>query len=173
MQDALYSYVRQQDYESYISALLTKDHKAQRHVMAVFALQAELAHIVRVTREPMTGFVRLAWWRERIGEIYHSKATKNQPTLEALDAFIQDCNPPFALFEALLDAYGDALEHKKAASTQPTVELLAYATAETHSKTLRFKKYIEEKKASKASKNKGNGVCCLAFRALVFDLLTK
>jgi phytoene synthase len=44
--------------------------RPQRFQLAdVFALDAALGNVVRTTREPMVGRIRLAWWRERLEEI--------------------------------------------------------------------------------------------------------
>jgi 15-cis-phytoene synthase len=52
-------------------------------LIALFALDLELAHLVATTTEPMLGEIRLAWWRERLGELDAGKAPA-QPLLEAL-----------------------------------------------------------------------------------------
>jgi 15-cis-phytoene synthase len=44
--------------------------RPQRFRLAdLFALDAALGNVVRTTREPMVGRIKLAWWRERLEEI--------------------------------------------------------------------------------------------------------
>ena len=173
MTDELYAYVRRHNYESYIAALLTKDPAAQRHVMAVLALRCELEHILHATREPMMGLMRLAWWREKIAEIYQSTFKQKQPTLEAIDIFVSDRQPPKKLLDGLLDAAGDAVEGKEGGFEPVLRELIGIAIGGSPSKTLSFLDFLERKRIKKASKNKGDGIGWLPFRALLFDLLTK
>ena len=42
--------------------------RARALTLGLFALDCRLAGIVRGTREPLLGQVRLAWWRDRLGE---------------------------------------------------------------------------------------------------------
>lgn len=52
-------------------------------LMALFALDCELAQLVATTSEPMIGEIRLAWWRERLEELDQGRAPA-QPLLQAL-----------------------------------------------------------------------------------------
>ncbi len=52
-------------------------------LMALFALDLELAQLVATTTEPMLGEIRLAWWRERLTELDAGRAPA-QPLLQAL-----------------------------------------------------------------------------------------
>ncbi len=49
----------------------------------MFALDAALGNVVRTTREPMVGRIRLAWWRERLEEIDRG-VVPAEPQLEAM-----------------------------------------------------------------------------------------
>lgn len=51
--------------------------------LGFFALDTRLAQIVRETREPMLGQIRLAWWRERLNEA-PDKRPKGEPLLALL-----------------------------------------------------------------------------------------
>src|SRR3954452_21970217 len=48
---------------------------------ALFAIDREMGDVVRSTREPMLGPIRLAWWRERLEELDESSAP-SQPRLQ-------------------------------------------------------------------------------------------
>ncbi|MFO1241913.1 MAG: squalene/phytoene synthase family protein [Rickettsiales bacterium] len=106
MQDELYAYVRKHDYEHYVAALLTKDAAQRHHVMAVLAFAQEIKHISHVTREPMTAYIRLAWWRERIEDIYNGKEAPEQMTLRALKFFIVEYAPPKEWFLQIIESGG-------------------------------------------------------------------
>ena len=57
--------------------------RPQRFQLAeLFALDAALGNVVRTTREPMVGRIRLAWWRERLEEIDRG-IVPAEPQLEA------------------------------------------------------------------------------------------
>lgn len=51
-------------------------------VSDLFALDAALGNVVRTTREPMVGRIRLAWWRERLEELDQGMVPA-EPQLEA------------------------------------------------------------------------------------------
>jgi len=52
---------------------------------ALFALDAALGHVLRTTREPMVGQIRLAWWREALTAL-DAAPPPGEPVLQALAA---------------------------------------------------------------------------------------
>lgn len=64
-------------------ACLYAPASARPGLIALFALDCELAQLVASTTEPMLGEIRLAWWRERLEELDAGKAPA-QPLLAAL-----------------------------------------------------------------------------------------
>lgn len=56
-------------------------------VTALFALDAQLAEVVRTTRDPMVGQLRLTWWFEAL-ETLDRAPPPAQPVLEALAASV-------------------------------------------------------------------------------------
>ena len=56
-------------------------------LMALFALDAELAQVVATTSEPMLGEIRLAWWRERL-EGLDAGQVPAQPLLQAISTHL-------------------------------------------------------------------------------------
>jgi 15-cis-phytoene synthase len=64
-------------------ACLYAPEAARPGLMALFALDLELAQVVATTTDPMLGEIRLAWWRERLTELDAGRAPA-QPLLEAL-----------------------------------------------------------------------------------------
>jgi 15-cis-phytoene synthase len=49
-------------------ALAYAPRRLRGETLGLFALDAHLANLVRQAREPLLGQMRLAWWRERLGE---------------------------------------------------------------------------------------------------------
>lgn len=169
MQDTLYSYVRQHHYPLYIAGLLTKDKVSRDYVMAIFALRCELHHIVAITREPMTGFVRLVWWRDRIHDLYAGKRPENHCVLEGLNVFIQDRQPPKALFDALLRACEAQLE-KQHDITLETEALIKHAVDKEFATTIGFIKRYNLEKSMKCGRFSR---LLLPLKALLYGALTK
>ena len=53
-------------------------------IRALFGIDAAMGDVVRTTREPLLGPIRLAWWRERLEELEVSAATPAEPRLQAV-----------------------------------------------------------------------------------------
>jgi len=51
---------------------------------ALFAIDAAMGDVVRTTREPLLGPIRLAWWRERLEELDSGSPPPAEPRLEAV-----------------------------------------------------------------------------------------
>jgi phytoene synthase len=52
---------------------------------ALFAIDAAMGDVVRTTREPMLGPIRLAWWRERLEELDSGALPPAEPRLQAVE----------------------------------------------------------------------------------------
>ena len=52
---------------------------------ALFAIDRAMADVVRTTREPMLGPVRLAWWRERLEDLDAGISAPAEPRLVAVE----------------------------------------------------------------------------------------
>ncbi|MDB5726253.1 MAG: hypothetical protein JWQ16_3007 [Novosphingobium sp.] len=70
--------------------------------LGLLALDTRLAQLVRETREPMLGQIRLAWWRERLAEA-PAKRPKGEPLL-ALLGDSERLLPLIDAWEAMLGA---------------------------------------------------------------------
>ena len=53
-------------------------------IATVFAIDRAMADVVRTTKEPMLGPIRLAWWRERLEELDHAGQAPAEPRLQAV-----------------------------------------------------------------------------------------
>jgi phytoene synthase len=51
-------------------------------VAALFAIDRAMADVVRTTKEPMLGPIRLAWWRERLEELDDQAKAPAEPRLQ-------------------------------------------------------------------------------------------
>lgn len=58
---------------------------ARRGVEALFLIDAAMGEVVRTTREPMLGPIRLAWWRERLEEMDSGGAAPAEPRLQQVE----------------------------------------------------------------------------------------
>lgn len=77
----------------------------QRHrLIALYAVNVEIARIAETAREPRLGEIRLAWWREALEEILAGAAPRPHPALAALAAAHAEAPLPPAEFAAMLDA---------------------------------------------------------------------
>src|SRR5689334_25282098 len=54
-------------------------------IAALFAIDRAMGDVVRSTKEPMLGPVRLAWWRERLEELDQSGEAPAEPRLQAVE----------------------------------------------------------------------------------------
>ncbi|MCU0891974.1 MAG: squalene/phytoene synthase family protein [Sandarakinorhabdus sp.] len=76
--------LKQRDRERWLACLYAAA-PARPGLVALFALDAELAHVVATTTEPLLGEIRLAWWRDRLIEL-DTQPAPAQPLLQALQA---------------------------------------------------------------------------------------
>jgi phytoene synthase len=94
--------VEQGDPDRFVSLFFAPVERRE-HLLALYAFDAEVAHIGEVAREAMAGRVRLAWWREQIVAIY-AGAAMHTPTARGLAQVVRTRRLPRELFEAALDA---------------------------------------------------------------------
>jgi phytoene synthase len=82
-------------------ALAYAPRRARDAWLGLLALDARLAQIVRETREPMLGQIRMAWWRERLAEPPLERP-RGEPLLAILGADSAALAPLVDGWEALL-----------------------------------------------------------------------
>ena len=58
----------------------------RRALEALFMIDAAMGEVVRTTREPQLGPIRLAWWRERLEDIDACTVAPAEPRLEAVQS---------------------------------------------------------------------------------------
>jgi len=64
--------VRKNDNDRYICALFAPENVRDK-LFSIYAFNCEIAKIKDITHDPMTGLIRLQWWRDSIEDIYESK----------------------------------------------------------------------------------------------------
>ncbi len=109
--EAAANLVRQRNRERYWSTLFAPPEK-RAALIALYALDAELAHIVLAAHEPMVAQIRLQWWRDAIDLAAPGNKTGN-PVADALSAAILEYDLPKQRLIELADArvpeiFGDA-----------------------------------------------------------------
>lgn len=79
-------------------------------LIAVYALNGEIARTAAVVTQAAIGDIRLAWWREAICEIYDGKPVREHPVLLALADAVRGGTLSRELFEALIEARASDLD---------------------------------------------------------------
>ncbi|MEO5493381.1 MAG: squalene/phytoene synthase family protein [Sphingomonas sp.] len=78
------------------------DRRAALH--ALFALDAALGQVLRTTREPMVGQMRLAWWREALVRL-DSAPPPPEPVLQALGSEVLPLGPTGETLAGMTDGW--------------------------------------------------------------------
>jgi phytoene synthase len=95
--------VKLRDRDRYWSTLFARP--SRRHgLLALYAFNAALVHIVGSVSEPMVGQIRLQWWRDAI-DLAAPGTKTGHPVADALTAVILEQNLPKARFIELVDAH--------------------------------------------------------------------
>jgi phytoene synthase len=97
------SLVREHDYDRYLSTLFAPQ-EVREAWFALFAFNHEIATIPELVSEEMIGFMRFAWWREALDEIYAGGAVRKHPVAQALAAVVTEHSLPRVLFDVLMEA---------------------------------------------------------------------
>ena len=78
------AFVQRSDPDRWLSSRFAADAQARRDLVALYALDRELARIPRLIAEPLAGEIRFAWWREALEDIDAGGAVRAHPVLQAL-----------------------------------------------------------------------------------------
>jgi len=114
--------IRRQDPDRYLTALFAPADRREA-LLALYALNLELARARENVREPIMGQMRLQWWREGLAEMRTGRPRAHE-VIQALSA----ANAARRLTPALLDALIDARERDMdPAPPADLAELIAYA----------------------------------------------
>src|SRR5690349_9388890 len=81
--------VREHDRDAFLRCLFVPPPQREA-LLALYALNIELAQVKEKTREEMIGHIRLSWWQENIEALYEGKPPNGQPVLDALAPLIRN-----------------------------------------------------------------------------------
>ena len=101
--------VRETDRDRFLAALFAPE-PARRGLLALLAFDHELARTRFVTREPLLGRIRLAWWREAAVEAAGTGPPRAQPIVEALSEAARRHGLAHDALVALIDAREEEVE---------------------------------------------------------------
>lgn len=102
--DDLDAAVKRGDPDRWLASRFIGDATARADVIALYALNLELARVADAVREPLMGEIRLTWWREALDEVFAGRSARRHPVVEALAAAIQRRGLAAAPFEAMIEA---------------------------------------------------------------------
>lgn len=101
--DACAKLVKAGDPDRYLSAQ-SAPLGARKRLMAIYAVNLEIARAPWASAEPLVAQMRLQWWADEISKIYQGEAPDSHEILPALREVIFDYNLPKWLFERLVEA---------------------------------------------------------------------
>lgn len=86
MDEDLDALVRRVDPDRWLSSRFVADPAARADLIALYALDHELARIARIVSDPLMGEIRLSWWREGLEAIAAGEPPRAHPVLRAISA---------------------------------------------------------------------------------------
>ena len=104
MDDDIGAEVRRADPDRWLASRLISDAAVRSDVLAVLALDAELARVRSVVSEALLGEIRLTWWQEALDEITEHRPVRRHPTVQALAQAIQTRDLSPVLLSSLIEA---------------------------------------------------------------------
>ncbi len=100
----LLSHLEQVDPDRWLAARLVEDAAARDELLALYALNDELARVAAIVREPMMGEMRLAWWSEALDAAAEGRGGRGHPVLEALAPALATGRLPREPLERMVEA---------------------------------------------------------------------
>jgi phytoene synthase len=119
---ALDAQVRRADEDRWLASRFAPPSVRVR-LIAVYALNHEIARTAEVVTQAAIGDIRLQWWREALAEVFEGKPPRAHPALAAMAEAHRQMPLPRAPLDALIDARGRDLDPAPFASF---VEIDAY-----------------------------------------------
>lgn len=81
--------IRRVDEDRWLASRFAPAH-VRAKLIAIYAVDHELARIPQLVREPAAGVLRLAWWRDALADIHAGRAAPPQPALQGYARFAAD-----------------------------------------------------------------------------------
>jgi phytoene/squalene synthetase len=107
--DPLDAHVRSVDEDRWLASRFAPKHVRPR-LLALYALNHEIARTAEAVTHDGIGDLRLAWWSEAVAEIYAGKTPKAHPALEAYAQAVKAANLPRGPLDDMIEARGKDLE---------------------------------------------------------------
>lgn len=101
---ALDDLVRRVDEDRWLASRFAPPDRRQG-LMALYALNYEIARTPETVSQDDLGRIRLAWWRGAVAEIYDGKPVRAHPALTAYAVLAREAELPRAPLDALIDAH--------------------------------------------------------------------
>ena len=92
------------DPDRWLAARFVADSIARDELLALYALNDELARVAESVREPMMGEMRFAWWREALDDVAAGRGGRGHPVLEALAPALASGRLPRAPLDRIIEA---------------------------------------------------------------------
>lgn len=127
MEDSLSALIRRVDEDRWLaSRFASADVRAK--LIAIYAVNYEIARASTPAREPGIGAIKLAWWRDALAELAQGKTARAHPALEALQRSggVGDADAWTAMIEARARDLDDA-PFENAAALETYVDATAGA----------------------------------------------
>jgi len=95
--------VRRHDEDRWLASRFAPTEVRAR-LVAIYAVNHEIARTADVVTQPALGDIRLAWWREALVELAAGKEPRAHPTLQAFTAAARHAALSFEAWERLIEA---------------------------------------------------------------------
>ncbi len=119
--------VRRVDPDRWLSTRFVADPAKRADLIALYAFDHELARARRVTSTPLLAEIRLAWWREMLGEAYGGLPVRRHPAAQALSLAVERNSLPRSALEAMIDGYIAVLDEGAVAGVSESATVHAAA----------------------------------------------
>jgi 15-cis-phytoene synthase len=123
MASDLDSEVRRADEDRWLASRFAPADVRAR-LIAIYAVNNEIARTTQVVSQPGIGVIRLAWWREALTEIAHGEPPRAHPALQAYAATQQNAPSATHLWDVMIETRACDLE---AAPFREWADVEAYA----------------------------------------------
>lgn len=101
--------VRRADEDRWLASRFAPSEVRAR-LVAVYALNNEIARTADVVTQAAIGDIRLQWWREALAEVFDGRPVRAHPVLAAIAQAHREAPLPRDALEALIDARGRDLD---------------------------------------------------------------
>jgi phytoene synthase len=79
-------------------------HDVRKRLIALYAVNYEIARLAETVREPGLGAIKLQWWRDAIAEVFSGGQARPLPALQALKQAVQEAPLSEARFQCMIEA---------------------------------------------------------------------